>query len=105
MMALFSILFAATSSHVVPTAANLLVETGLSLAWHSQLSIFLFGSWDGWSSWLVTLSLLLLNRILGKVWPQRRETINDGFSFLFLIVFPLFLAFSLFPTMALLNKL
>lgn len=99
-LALVSFLFALANSIVIPAFASILGAGWESLPWYSQLTIVLFASWDGWSSWLVTLTLLILNRILGRFWPEYRETINDSFSSLFLVAIPFYIVLSLLTPLA-----
>lgn len=90
------LIFAIGTSNSIPAFRSMYEETGLELDVLSQWTVSLFGSWDGWSSVLVTLLILALNRILARLFPNYRAEINTGFSFILLVILPILIAILLF---------
>lgn len=87
-MFLSASLFALCSWAFIPFNEALLQEETLHVPGHTGFLFKVLGAGAGWGSILVTLVIVLINRLLVLRFPDHREKFNDTLSFVFVVVAP-----------------
>ncbi|MDF1663059.1 MAG: hypothetical protein P1V97_14890 [Planctomycetota bacterium] len=95
-LAALGFIFCFVAMNATPAFKKMFDEIEPNLSLFSRTVTTLFGTWNGWSSVLVTVLLLALNRSLGRCFPGLQEHLNNLFSLLFLIFLPCLLIYALF---------